>query len=80
MDTNRDETPPSYARAGVDEQREQDVFARAMRPWLARTAAPFGIIELSNVVMLGLAWERGSHASRHRREHPGPAESPGTHW
>ena len=31
--------PPSYARAGVDEQREQDVFARAMRPWLARTAA-----------------------------------------
>ncbi len=27
-----------YASAGVDEQREQDVFARAMRPWLARTA------------------------------------------
>src|ERR1700738_3919060 len=26
-----------YASAGVDEQREQDVFARAMRPWLART-------------------------------------------
>jgi phosphoribosylformylglycinamidine cyclo-ligase len=26
-----------YARAGVDEKREQDVFARAMRPWLART-------------------------------------------
>jgi phosphoribosylformylglycinamidine cyclo-ligase len=26
-----------YARAGVDEEREQDVFARAMRPWLART-------------------------------------------
>ena len=39
MDTNRDQTPPSYATAGVDEQREQDVFARAMRPWLARTAA-----------------------------------------
>src|SRR6202167_1985959 len=32
-------TPASYADAGVDEQREQDVFARAMRPWLARTAA-----------------------------------------
>jgi phosphoribosylformylglycinamidine cyclo-ligase len=29
----------TYAGAGVDEQREQDVFARAMRPWLARTAA-----------------------------------------
>ena len=26
-----------YASAGVDEEREQDVFARAMRPWLART-------------------------------------------
>src|SRR5271156_6083212 len=39
MDTNQDETPTSYATAGVDEQREQDVFARAMRPWLARTAA-----------------------------------------
>jgi phosphoribosylformylglycinamidine cyclo-ligase len=32
-------TPPTYASAGVDEQREQDVFARAMRPWLARTRA-----------------------------------------
>jgi phosphoribosylformylglycinamidine cyclo-ligase len=31
--------PPTYASAGVDEQREQDVFARAMRPWLARTKA-----------------------------------------
>src|SRR5215469_8191411 len=39
MDTNQDQPPPSYAAAGVDEQREQDVFARAMRPWLARTAA-----------------------------------------
>jgi phosphoribosylformylglycinamidine cyclo-ligase len=29
---------PSYATAGVDEEREQQVFARAMRPWLARTA------------------------------------------
>jgi phosphoribosylformylglycinamidine cyclo-ligase len=28
---------PSYAKAGVDEEREQDVFARVMRPWLART-------------------------------------------
>src|SRR6516162_2763055 len=27
-----------YASAGVDEEREQDVFAQAMRPWLARTA------------------------------------------
>jgi phosphoribosylformylglycinamidine cyclo-ligase len=27
----------SYARAGVNEEHEQDVFARAMRPWLART-------------------------------------------
>jgi phosphoribosylformylglycinamidine cyclo-ligase len=26
-----------YAQAGVDEEREQDAFARAMRPWLART-------------------------------------------
>ncbi len=32
-------TPPSYADAGVDERREQDAFARAMRPWLARTRA-----------------------------------------
>src|SRR6202451_3386109 len=39
MDTNQDKTPASYAAAGVDEQREQDVFARAMRPWLARTVA-----------------------------------------
>ncbi len=31
--------PPTYATAGVDEQREQDVLARAMRPWLARTRA-----------------------------------------
>jgi len=23
-----------YASAGVDEEREQDVFATAMRPWL----------------------------------------------
>jgi len=30
---------PSYASAGVDEEREQDVFARAMRPWLSRTRA-----------------------------------------
>ena len=32
-----DQEPPTYAMAGVDEEREQDVFARAMRPWLART-------------------------------------------
>src|ERR1700720_1227063 len=39
MDASQDQTPASYAAAGVDEHREQDVFARAMRPWLARTAA-----------------------------------------
>ncbi len=27
-----------YASAGVDEEREQEVFAKAMRPWLAKTA------------------------------------------
>jgi phosphoribosylformylglycinamidine cyclo-ligase len=32
-----EESPSSYASAGVDEEREQDIFARAMRPWLART-------------------------------------------
>ena len=31
-------SPPTYATAGVDEEREQAAFARAMRPWLARTA------------------------------------------
>jgi phosphoribosylformylglycinamidine cyclo-ligase len=36
---DRDPVPPTYAAAGVDEEREQDVFARAMRPWLARTRA-----------------------------------------
>ena len=35
---DQDQPPSSYASAGVDEEREQDVFARAMRPWLARTA------------------------------------------
>ena len=39
MNANQDQPPPEYATAGVDEQREQDVFARAMRPWLARTVA-----------------------------------------
>ena len=29
---------PTYRSAGVDEEREQDAFARVMRPWLARTA------------------------------------------
>ena len=33
----KDPVPPGYREAGVDEEREQDVFARAMRPWLART-------------------------------------------
>jgi phosphoribosylformylglycinamidine cyclo-ligase len=35
---NQDQAAASYAAAGVDEEREQDVFAQAMRPWLARTA------------------------------------------
>ena len=39
MDSDQTPPPPSYAAAGVDELREQDVFARAMRPWLARTVA-----------------------------------------
>src|ERR1700730_9348869 len=30
-------TAPTYAEAGVDEEREQVAFARVMRPWLART-------------------------------------------
>ena len=34
---DQDLSPSPYARAGVDEQHEQDVFSRAMRPWLART-------------------------------------------
>ena len=33
-----------YASAGVDEEREQDVFARAMRPWLARTAVRSSLV------------------------------------
>ncbi len=33
-----DQGPPTYAVAGVDEEREQSAFARVMRPWLARTA------------------------------------------
>jgi phosphoribosylformylglycinamidine cyclo-ligase len=38
MDQDQAEgSPSSYASAGVDEEREQDVFARVMRPWLART-------------------------------------------
>jgi phosphoribosylformylglycinamidine cyclo-ligase len=42
MDT--EPTPPTYAAAGVDEAREQDVFARAMRPWLARTRARSALV------------------------------------
>src|SRR5712675_8025 len=34
----------SYASAGVDEEREQDVFATAMRPWLARTAVRSSLV------------------------------------
>jgi phosphoribosylformylglycinamidine cyclo-ligase len=33
-----------YASAGVDEEREQDVFAQAMRPWLARTAVRSSLV------------------------------------
>ena len=33
-----------YASAGVDEEREQEVFARAMRPWLARTAVRSSLV------------------------------------
>src|SRR5256886_11514972 len=33
-----------YASAGVDEEREQDVFATAMRPWLARTAVRSSLV------------------------------------
>jgi len=39
---SQDPTPtpePTYRAAGVDEEREQDVFARAMRPHLAKTRA-----------------------------------------
>jgi phosphoribosylformylglycinamidine cyclo-ligase len=34
----------SYASAGVDEEREQEVFAKAMRPWLARTAVRSSLV------------------------------------
>jgi phosphoribosylformylglycinamidine cyclo-ligase len=30
-------TSSAYAEAGVDEEREQEAFAKVMRPWLART-------------------------------------------
>jgi phosphoribosylformylglycinamidine cyclo-ligase len=33
-----------YASAGVDEEREQDVFAQVMRPWLARTAVRSSLV------------------------------------
>jgi phosphoribosylformylglycinamidine cyclo-ligase len=35
--TPPENTPSTYAAAGVDEEREQAAFARVMRPWLART-------------------------------------------
>jgi phosphoribosylformylglycinamidine cyclo-ligase len=35
--TPPESTQPTYAAAGVDEEREQVAFARVMRPWLART-------------------------------------------
>jgi phosphoribosylformylglycinamidine cyclo-ligase len=33
-----------YASAGVDEEREQEVFAKAMRPWLSRTAVRSSLV------------------------------------
>jgi phosphoribosylformylglycinamidine cyclo-ligase len=33
-----------YASAGVDEEREQDVFAASMRPWLARTSVRSSLV------------------------------------
>jgi phosphoribosylformylglycinamidine cyclo-ligase len=33
-----------YASAGVDEEREQEVFAKAMRPWLAKTAVRSSLV------------------------------------
>ncbi len=33
-----------YASAGVDEEREQDVFAKAMRPWLSKTAVRSSLV------------------------------------
>ena len=33
-----------YVSAGVDEEREQDVFAQAMRPWLARTTVRSSLV------------------------------------
>ena len=33
-----------YASAGVDEEREQEVFAQAMRPWLARTSVRSSLV------------------------------------
>jgi phosphoribosylformylglycinamidine cyclo-ligase len=36
-ETPQESAPSTYAAAGVDEEREQNAFARVMRPWLART-------------------------------------------
>jgi phosphoribosylformylglycinamidine cyclo-ligase len=36
-ETPQESAPATYAAAGVDEEREQNAFARVMRPWLART-------------------------------------------
>jgi phosphoribosylformylglycinamidine cyclo-ligase len=33
-----------YASAGVDEEREQEVFAKAMRPWLSQTAVRSSLV------------------------------------
>jgi phosphoribosylformylglycinamidine cyclo-ligase len=33
-----------YASAGVDEEREQEVFAKAMRPWLSKTAVRSSLV------------------------------------
>src|ERR1700685_1551651 len=39
MDSDQAPPAPSYAAAGVDQLREEGGVARALRPWLARTAA-----------------------------------------
>jgi phosphoribosylformylglycinamidine cyclo-ligase len=42
--TAPDNGPASYAQAGVDEEREQSAFSRAMRPWLARTTVKSSLV------------------------------------
>jgi phosphoribosylformylglycinamidine cyclo-ligase len=39
-----EDVPATYADAGVDEEREQTAFSRAMRPWLSRTTVRSGMV------------------------------------